>query len=54
MVFPEKPGNPVAVDIHQRQDRLVLDGLTAKSQIQVGDVTVDGRLFLREFEIQLR
>ena len=53
VVFPEKSGNPVTVDIHQRHDRLVLDGLAAQPQIQVGDVTVDGRLFLREFEIQL-
>ena len=54
VAFSEKPDNPVAVDIHQRHNRLVLDRLAAQPQIQVSDVTVDGGLLLGEIEIQLR
>jgi hypothetical protein len=54
MVFPEKPGNPEAVNIHQRKNRLVRDGLTAQPQVQVAalleryaiPMTVDYRHFV--------
>ena len=53
-VFSEKPVNPEAVEIHQRQCRLVRHGLATQPEIKVGHIAIHRGFHQGKLEVEFR